>query len=465
MPGHDDQNEKLKTPPPQAPSPGGASPDEATVGPTTIPPSVDRYEILGEVGRGGMGVVYRARDRETDEIVALKALKPEIAADPRLNERFKNEMRLARKITHRNVCRIFDFHRTPTGAYISMEYIDGESLRQLLRRSGRLPLRTAIEILRQMCAGLREAQNQGVVHRDLKPENVMLDRAGTAKIMDFGIARTVEPGSTVTGVFLGTPAYMSPEQAEGKRPDHRSDIYALGLVLFEMCTGSAPFHADTPLALALKHVREVPPRPRDFEPMLPVSLEKLILRCMEKSPDDRYASFDELDSALEEQLAALAIGPAPSPASTPRSPKRRKTDEAGLPDLKRAIPRGLFTLIQLMYVAFYVLALARLEFIHSLLGRVAGAFEWPVVIAALLTGVMGLAARLYMLSAVSFDFQGFGKQYHRIFPMLMMLDVIWAMTPFLIAEKVGIGLAFVFIVCLLFLPFAQRTLVRMAYDL
>jgi len=133
--------------------------------------------------------------------------------------------------------------------------------------------------------------------------------------------------------------------------------------------------------------------------------------------------------------------------------------------LARAIPRALFTLVQLMYVAFYVVALARLEFIHSLLGRVAAAFEWPVVIAVLITGVMGLAARLYMLSAVSFDFLGFGKQFHRIFPLLLVLDVIWATTPFLLAEKMGIGLAFAATVGLLFLPFSQRTLMRMAYDL
>ncbi len=462
MPGPDDQDEKLKTPPP-APSPGGASADESTIGPAPEFPRLERYEILGELGRGGMGVVYRARDRETDETVALKALKPEIAADPRLHERFKNEMRLARKITHRNVCRIFDIHRTPTGAYISMEYVEGESLRQMLRRSGRLPLRTAIEILRQMCAGLREAQNQGVVHRDLKPENVMLDRAGTAKIMDFGIARTVVPGSTLTGVFLGTPAYMSPEQAEGKRPDHRADIYALGLVLFEMCTGSAPFHADTPLALALKHVRETPPRPRDLEPMLPASLDKLILRCMEKNPDDRYASFDELDAALQEELAALSTR-TPSPAPS-HHPSRRKSDVAGLPDIERAKPRSLFLLIQFMYTAFYVLALAKLEFIHSLIDRFAPALEWPVAVTVLVTGVMGLAARLYMLSAVSFDFLGFGKQFHRIFPGLMALDYLWALAPFLLVEKIGIGLAFAATVALLFLPFSQRTLVRMAYDL
>jgi len=199
--------------------PGGGSPPSAT----PLPALEQRYEILGEAGRGGMGIVYRARDRETGELVALKVLKPEIASDAAVVERFKNELRLARKITHKNVCRIHEFNRAADGsAYISMEFVDGESLRGLLKKLGAVGIRSGIRIAQQICAGLHEAHAQGVIHRDLKPENVMLDREGNVKVMDFGIARSLDVGTTSTTGMMGTPAYMAPEQAEGKKVDNRS---------------------------------------------------------------------------------------------------------------------------------------------------------------------------------------------------------------------------------------------------
>ncbi len=261
-----------------------------------------RYDLLGEVGSGGMGIVYKARERETGEIVALKVLKPEIAADQAAMERFRNELRLARKITHKNVCRIHDFNRAEGTAYISMEFVDGESLRHILKRFGGLPLR---RIAQQICAGLREAHAQGVVHRDLKPENVMLDRAGNVKIMDFGIARSVETGATATlGAIAGTPAYMAPEQAQGKAVDHRADIYALGLILYEMYTGTAAFSGDSVATLVLKQISETPPPPRELEPTIPVHIERAVVKCLEKDPARRFRSVDELEAALTQQPEA-----------------------------------------------------------------------------------------------------------------------------------------------------------------
>jgi hypothetical protein len=275
---------------------------------TPLPALDQRYEILDEAGRGGMGIVYKARDRETGELVALKVLKPEIAADASIVERFKNELRLARKITHKNVCRIHDFNRAPDGsAYISMEFVEGESLRNILKRFGNLSLRAGTRITQQICAGLHEAHAQGVVHRDLKPENVMLDRAGNVKIMDFGIARSLEAGVTSTTGIMGTPAYMAPEQAAAKPLDHRADIYALGLILYEMFTGSTAFTGDTPVAVAMKQVHETPPAPRELEPTLPPHVEKAILKCLEKNPAQRFQSVDELEAALTEEVEVKIV--------------------------------------------------------------------------------------------------------------------------------------------------------------
>jgi eukaryotic-like serine/threonine-protein kinase len=193
-------------------------------------PTCKRYEILGEVGRGGMGIVYRARDRETNEVTAVKVLRPELAGDFSIVERFKNELKLARKITHKNVCRMYDLHLDGSAVYITMEFIEGQSLRKMLESGAELTVDRGIQMIRQICGALREAHNHDIVHRDLKPENVMVDQSGIVKILDFGVARALNMGRTVTGAILGTPAYMAPEQASGQHIDLRADIYALGLI-------------------------------------------------------------------------------------------------------------------------------------------------------------------------------------------------------------------------------------------
>ena len=259
-----------------------------------------------------MGNVYKARDRETGETVALKLIKPEIASDQAMTERFKNELLFARKITHKNVCRVYEFNRIGGIAYTSMEFVEGESLRSVLSRFGGLPVRKGADLALQICSGLKEAHAQGIVHRDLKPENVMIDAQGNVKIMDFGIARSMEGGTRLTGAMIGTPAYMAPEQVSGKPVDYRTDIYALGLVLYEMFTGSETFRADTPVAVALKQMQEAPAPPHDIEPTIPVYIERAILKCLEKDPAKRFQSIAELESALRStRVTGAATVPAP----------------------------------------------------------------------------------------------------------------------------------------------------------
>jgi len=268
-----------------------ASPRELTVGGTFA----GRYQVTEELGKGGMGRVYKAYDTEIREHVALKVLNPEIAADESVIERFRNELKLARRVSHRNVCRMFDLGRDGDTAYISMEYVSGEDLKMLLRRIGHLPARKAVVFGEQIADGLAEAHRLGVVHRDLKPQNIMIDRDGNARIMDFGIARALKTkGITDPGMVIGTPDYMAPEQFEGKDADQRTDIYALGAILYEMLTGSPPFEGETPLVVAMKHKTERPRDPKETNPQVPDALSRFILRCLEKDREKRYQSAEEI---------------------------------------------------------------------------------------------------------------------------------------------------------------------------
>src|SRR5262245_39557575 len=279
-------------------TPVAAAPANAprqTIGTAAAEPAIPRYQILERVGVGGMGVVFKAYDRETGEIVALKVLRPEIADQSALVEGLKNELRLARIITHKNVCRIYDFNRSEGTAFITMEFVQGESLRCVLDRFGALNLRKAVNVARQICDGLYEAHSQGIVHRDLKAENLMIDEFGNVKLMDFGLAHLVAEGSNAA---VGTPSYMAPEQLQDRPIDQRADIYALGLVLFEVFTGTAAFTDDTPVAMALKHIQDAPRNPREIEPMIPERIARAILRCLEKDPANRFQSVEELQAAL-----------------------------------------------------------------------------------------------------------------------------------------------------------------------
>jgi serine/threonine protein kinase/Flp pilus assembly protein TadD len=254
-----------------------------------------RFELIEELGSGGMGKVYRAFDKKIGEEIALKLLHAEIALDERTVDRFRNEIKLARRITHKNVCRMHELHEEGKTLFITMEYVPGQDLKGLIREKGTLTTGRAISIAKQIAEGLAEAHDLGVIHRDLKPQNIMVDKEGLAKIMDFGIARSLRTaGMTVEGMIIGTPEYMAPEQVEGMEADQRTDIYALGVILFEMITGRVPFAGDTPLSVAYKHKNEMPLPPRKLNPQVPEPFNQLILRCLEKEKENRYQTADEL---------------------------------------------------------------------------------------------------------------------------------------------------------------------------
>jgi len=259
-----------------------------------------RYQIIEELGKGGMGKVYKVFDTKIKEKIALKLIKPEIASDRETIERFSNELKLARKIRHKNVCGMFDIGEAEGAHFITMEYVSGEDLKTMIRMSGMLGIGTALSVGKQICDGLIEAHSLGVVHRDLKPTNIMIDTGGNVKIMDFGIARSLrERGITGPSVLIGTPEYMSPEQAEAKEVDYRSDIYSLGIILYEMAAGRVPFEGDTALSIAMKHKGEIPKNPKQFNPNVPDDLSGVILKCIEKNRAKRYQTAAEVRSELD----------------------------------------------------------------------------------------------------------------------------------------------------------------------
>ena len=259
-----------------------------------------RYQVIEELGKGGMGRVYKVFDTKIKEKVALKLIKPEIATDQETIERFSNELRLARRIGHRNVCKMFDIGEAEGAHFITMEYVHGEDLKSMIQMSGSLSLGMLLSVGKQVCDGLAEAHSLGVVHRDLKPQNIMIDKHGNAKIMDFGIARSVkDKGMTGAGVMIGTPEYMSPEQAEAKEVDHRSDIYSLGVIFYEMATSHVPFTGETALSIAMKHKGEIPKNPKQHNPLIPDDLSGVILKCLEKDKAKRYQSASDVHSELE----------------------------------------------------------------------------------------------------------------------------------------------------------------------
>ncbi len=284
----------------------------------------NRYEILDYIGRGGMGMIYKAHDRVLDEIVALKTLRPQIANDQDMVKRFVAEIKLARKIRHRNVCAIHDYGQDGSLIYISMEYIEGIDLKKILTEKGPFPPQEAFEIAIQVAKGLEAIHEAGVIHRDLKTHNLMRDSRGVVKLLDFGIAKQQdkESGMTGTGQLVGTPEYMSPEQVRGKAIDHRSDLYALGIVVFEAFTGQVPFHGDTPIITLFKHLEEPPPLTGPRARLLPHAAVPVLARMLAKAPADRYAGAGDIIEALRQARTeafpeALAT---PAPFAAPAMP-------------------------------------------------------------------------------------------------------------------------------------------------
>ena len=309
-----------------------------------------RYQVVEELGGGGMGKVYRALDTKVGEEIAIKVIKPEIAADKATVERFKNEHKIARKIVHKSVGRVYDLNEDRGTFYITLEYVRGEDLKAFIRSSGQMALGTSLRVARQVAEGLAEAHGLGVVHRDLKPSNIMIDRDGNARIMDFGIARLVGArGITGGNVMIGTPEYMSPEQVEGKEAGPASDLYSLGIVLFEMLTGRLPFEGETALSVAVKQKSEAPPDPQKLNPQIPENLNRIILKCLEKNKEKRYRSAADFLADLAGIGKSLPTTPHPLPV---RRTLTSKEITVRLPSKKIWIP-GVAVLVALMALAVW----------------------------------------------------------------------------------------------------------------
>lgn len=267
-----------------------------------------RYEILSLLGRGGMGSVYSVRDRELDKVIALKTIRSAGEVDNVAIQRFKQELVLARRITHKNVVRIYDLGEADGLKFFSMELIEGENLKELIRRQGRIPSSRTGPLARQILAALHEAHEQGVVHRDLKPQNVMVDKAGAPHLMDFGIARGSDSeGMTATGAIVGTPDYMSPEQVRGEKADRRSDIFSFGVILYEMLTGDVPYQGETPISKIVMRLTNKPRAPRELSADIPRYLEAVVLKCMELDPVLRYQSVPEILADLDREQVGRSL--------------------------------------------------------------------------------------------------------------------------------------------------------------
>ena len=286
-----------------------------------------RYEIVQLLGQGGMGAVYKATDLELDRIVALKVIRPELAVHPDILQRFKQELILARQITHRNVIRIFDLSEANGIKFITMEFIEGQDLKSLVSEKGRLSFDESVRITEQVCLALEAAHSEGVVHRDLKPQNIMLDKQGRVAVMDFGIARSIEAGGmTQTGALMGTPDYMSPEQVMGEHVDVRSDLFTLGIILYELLTGSMPYKAESTQAAMFKRTREVPKPAKEADPKIPPLLSDVVVKCLQINPMLRYQTAREILEDLEAWRGGATRGSATAIARrrTAPSPAFRK---------------------------------------------------------------------------------------------------------------------------------------------
>ena len=286
------------------------------------PPLFDhRYRLDGEIGQGGMAVVYRAQDERLGRPVAIKRMRAQLAADPAFLARFRREAQAVANLSHPNLAAVYDSGEVDGVPYIAMEYVDGDNLKTHIAAEAPFSTEQAVNLMIQVCEGVGAAHRAGLVHRDLKPQNILLTRSGQAKVADFGIARSLSASvsSTQTGQVWGTAQYIAPEQASGQPVRPATDVYSLGIILYELLTGRLPFEGDSALALAMQHLQAEPRPLRQFSPALPVGLEAIVAKAMAKRPDARYPDADALGSALKayQRLGEQMTGPIPIVPRTP----------------------------------------------------------------------------------------------------------------------------------------------------
>src|SRR6266542_112322 len=275
-----------------------------------------RYRIVRKLGTGGMANVYLAEDEVLGRRVAIKILNDRHAGDDQFVERFRREAKNAASLSHPNIVSIYDRGEAEGTYYIAMEYLDGRSLKELIVARGPAPIHLAVDYARQILAALRFAHRHGIVHRDIKPHNVLVDGEGRLKVTDFGIARAGASQMTEVGSIIGTAQYLSPEQAKGAPVDQTSDLYSVGVVLYELLTGTVPFNGDTPVEIAIKHLSQVPRPPSELRSQVPHDLDSVVLRALAKDSSERYQSAEEMAADLSRMAEGLPVDPETEEAAT-----------------------------------------------------------------------------------------------------------------------------------------------------
>jgi serine/threonine protein kinase len=454
--------------------------------------TISHYRILTKLGGGGMGVVYEAEDTKLGRHVALKFLSEELAKDPHALQRLHREARAASALNHPNICTIYEIDEAKGRTFIAMEMMEGQTLNSLLGGKA-LQIERVVRLGIQIADGLDAAHSKGILHRDIKPGNIFVTHRNQAKIMDFGLAKVAQekkpigtglsaaalPSLGVTeehltgpGAAVGTLAYMSTEQIRGQKLDARTDLFSLGAVLYEMATGTLPFRGDTSGLILDSILNRNPVSVLRLNPAVPPDLERIIKRLLEKDRDIRYQHASDLCAELKRlkrdldsaQIAVNAGSVERSGQVGSSHSQARPSPGSASPLARTTVFRRLLMLIQVMYLIFYIVALARLESIPGFAQTVAPGTGWTLPAMVLVSAAAGIAVRLYMLSALCFDHPELGDKFRKLFPFLLPMDQLWALSPLMLVNQIGLGLAFAAMAALLYLPFSQRTLMRMAYS-
>ncbi len=432
--------------------------------------TISHYRIVAKLGGGGMGVVYKAEDTELGRLVALKFLHDDLARDPNALDRFRREARAASSLNHPNICTVHEIGKHGNQAYMVLEYLEGQTLKHRIA-DGLLPLDRVLELGIQITDALDATHSKGIVHRDIKPGNIFVTLRGDAKLLDFGLAKLISPisqtvarggmsggetapVSTASGFLIGTVEYMAPEQLQGGSVDQRTDIFALGMVLYEMATGTHPFMGHTPTSTIANILKDEPRPVAQRNAVVPQELERIVHRCLRKSPPERYPSA----GILLEDLVSLR--------SNSRENLGTRTND-GAPAsqspalfIPRHLARALFVAIQLGYLGMYGAALYKF---HDVL-RVSHELYGSAILGAslLLVATIGVPVRIYFSTALSFDFADIGRQFRLVFPFLFLMDLLWSAVPLLFLGQLQ-GMVLLCAGALAFLPLSQRTLLYSAY--